>query len=105
VGIDVASAAVHWPPRTDQRHTPEQSYSNGDALGDTPCPARRSRQPRERPNLDRRMACRCPIRTTQDGRSSCAPDGAGQPIGLHEFQGDAKFTVAVRRAGLPAGEP
>jgi phospholipase C len=35
-----------------------------------------------------------------------AADGAGQPIGLHEFQEEfAKFTVAMRRAGLSAGEP
>ncbi len=37
---------------------------------------------------------------------SVSPDGAGQPLGLHEFQEEfAKFTVAIRRAGLPAGEP
>jgi phospholipase C len=44
-------------------------------------------------------------RGAPDGRS-VARDGAGQPIGLHEFQEEfAKFAIAMRRSGLPYGEP
>ncbi len=54
---------------------------------------------------DWRAHARARRRGTDQG-PSISPDGAGQPIGLHEFQEDfAKFTVAMRRAGLPAGEP
>jgi phospholipase C len=38
--------------------------------------------------------------------ASPAPDGAGRPVVLHDFQEDfVKFSLAMRHAGLPAGEP
>ncbi|HEX3391146.1 MAG TPA: alkaline phosphatase family protein [Solirubrobacteraceae bacterium] len=37
---------------------------------------------------------------------SVAPDGAGRELTLHEFQEDfLRFALAMRHAGLPAGEP
>jgi phospholipase C len=40
------------------------------------------------------------------GRPSVAPDGAGQPLVLHDFQAEfLKFAVAMRHAGLPVGQP
>jgi phospholipase C len=41
-----------------------------------------------------------------DQGKSRALDGAGRPFTLHDFQEDfARFALAVRRAGLPGGEP
>jgi phospholipase C len=37
---------------------------------------------------------------------SPAPDGAGQPLELHDFQHEfLKFALAMRQAGLPSGQP
>jgi hypothetical protein len=37
---------------------------------------------------------------------SPAPDGAGQPLQLQDFQHDfAKFALALRQGGLPPGQP
>lgn len=37
---------------------------------------------------------------------SLAPDGAGQPLVLHDFQDEfLKFALAMRSAGLPPGQP
>jgi phospholipase C len=41
-----------------------------------------------------------------DQGKSRALDGAGRPFTLHDFQEDfARFALAMRRAGLPGGEP
>ena len=41
-----------------------------------------------------------------DAGTSAAPDGAGQPLELHEFQAEfASFAMAMRAAGLPHGQP
>jgi phospholipase C len=40
------------------------------------------------------------------GALSPAPDGAGQPFRLHDFQEEfASFAVAMRQRGLPTGQP
>jgi phospholipase C len=40
------------------------------------------------------------------GAPSPAPDGAGQPFRLHEFQEDVvAFAIAMRKLGLPPGQP
>jgi phospholipase C len=53
-----------------------------------------------------RARARAIRRGTSEHGHSVARDGAGQPIGLHEFQEEfAKFAITVRRAGLPYGEP
>ena len=45
-------------------------------------------------------------RATPERTPSQAPDGAGQPLTLHEFQNEfAQFTMAMREAGLPNGQP
>ena len=45
-------------------------------------------------------------RTAEPQAPSHASDGAGQPLQLHDFQEDfVKFALAMRHAGLPAGQP
>lgn len=45
-------------------------------------------------------------RATPGASPSPAPDGAGQPVVLQDFQHDfAKFALAMRQAGLPPGQP
>jgi hypothetical protein len=45
-------------------------------------------------------------RATPGGVPSQAPDGAGQPMALHEFQQEfALFALAMRHRGLPHGQP
>jgi phospholipase C len=45
-------------------------------------------------------------RGTSDGAPSEAPDGAGQPLRLHEFQEEfVQFANAMREHGLPNGQP
>jgi phospholipase C len=53
-----------------------------------------------------RTDARAARRGSQQRGHSIARDGAGQPIALHEFQEEfARFALAMRRAGLPYGEP
>ncbi len=45
-------------------------------------------------------------RAGADGAPSQAPDGAGQPFRLHEFQEEfVQFAIAMREHGLPSGQP
>jgi hypothetical protein len=45
-------------------------------------------------------------RGAPDGAPSDAPDGAGQPFRLHEFQEEfAQFALVMREHGLPNGQP
>jgi hypothetical protein len=45
-------------------------------------------------------------RRATTGGPSKAPDGAGQPLSLRDFQEDfARFALHMRSAGLKAGEP
>jgi phospholipase C len=45
-------------------------------------------------------------RRAQPAAPSHAPDGAGHPLVLNEFQSDfARFALAMRHAGLPGGTP
>jgi phospholipase C len=45
-------------------------------------------------------------RATPQGAPSQAPDGAGQPFRLHEFQEEfVQFAIAMREHGLPNGQP
>lgn len=45
-------------------------------------------------------------RGTSEQGVSRAPDGAGRPLELHEFQEEfVRFALAMRAAGLPHGEP
>jgi phospholipase C len=45
-------------------------------------------------------------RRGQPATVSTAPDGAGHPLVLNEFQADfARFALAMRHAGLPNGQP
>jgi phospholipase C len=45
-------------------------------------------------------------RGAADGTASEAPDGAGQPFRLHEFQEEfVQFALAMREHGLPNGQP
>jgi hypothetical protein len=45
-------------------------------------------------------------RGAPDGAPSEAPDGAGQPFRLHEFQEEfVQFAIAMREHGLPYGQP
>jgi phospholipase C len=77
----------------------------GVALGDTPRTDIPDHEGARTQIAEWRAHARAARRGTDQGPAR-APDGAGQPIGLHEFQEEfAKFTVAIRRAGLPAGEP
>jgi hypothetical protein len=40
------------------------------------------------------------------GTASPAPDGAGRPFVLHDFQDDfLRFALSMRHAGLPSGQP
>jgi phospholipase C len=56
--------------------------------------------------VDWRNHARASRRGTADQGQSVAPDGAGHMLTLHEFQEDfVKFALAMRAAGLPAGEP
>jgi phospholipase C len=53
-----------------------------------------------------RIAAREKRNATPDGRPSPAPDGAGQPLVLQQFQEDiVTMTNAFRAAGLPPGQP
>jgi phospholipase C len=46
------------------------------------------------------------LRRAAEGEQSLAPDGAGQPLMLHEFQDEfVKFALAIREMGLPPGQP
>jgi phospholipase C len=45
-------------------------------------------------------------RRAQPAAASSAPDGAGHPLVLNDFQGDfARFAIAMRHAGLAAAQP
>jgi hypothetical protein len=45
-------------------------------------------------------------RATPGGALSEAPDGAGQPFRMHEFQDEfLQFAIAMREHGLPNGQP
>jgi phospholipase C len=45
-------------------------------------------------------------RAAPEGAPSQAPDGAGQPFRLHEFQEEfMQFAIAMREHGLPNGQP
>ena len=47
-----------------------------------------------------------PQAAPQTAAPSPAPDGAGQPLRLHDFQEEfLKFALAMRHAGLPPGQP
>ena len=53
-----------------------------------------------------RTKARALRRATTAATPSAAPDGAGQPVVLQDFQHDfAKFALAMRQAGLPPGQP
>lgn len=53
-----------------------------------------------------REQARSDRRGTKDHGQSLAPDGAGHPMTLHEFQEDfLRFALAMRFSGLPHGEP
>ncbi|MFI5005006.1 MAG: alkaline phosphatase family protein [Solirubrobacterales bacterium] len=78
----------------------------GVVLGDTP------RTDTPDPALARQkidewhLRARAARRGTPQHGPSVAPDGAGRELTLHEFQEDfLRFALAVRHAGLPAGEP
>jgi phospholipase C len=52
------------------------------------------------------IEARASRRGSQDVGYSPAPDGAGRPFALHEFQEDfVKFALAMRAMGLPPGQP
>ncbi|MDQ6751423.1 MAG: hypothetical protein M3Z33_11805, partial [Actinomycetota bacterium] len=52
-----------------------------------------------------RVAARARREATPGGAPSNAPDGAGRPLVLHEFQEEfAKFAIALRHV-LPPGQP
>jgi phospholipase C len=51
-------------------------------------------------------AARASRRGAREVGYSSAPDGAGRPFALHEFQEDfIRFALAMRALGLPPGEP
>ncbi len=53
-----------------------------------------------------RSAARAVRQAPTTGGVSPASDGAGQPLVLHELQAEfARFALAMRHAGLPAGQP
>jgi phospholipase C len=53
-----------------------------------------------------REQARATRRGTQGEGVSQAPDGAGHPLELHDFQEDfVRFALAMRATGLPHGEP
>jgi phospholipase C len=52
------------------------------------------------------IEARASRRGTAGVRHSSAPDGAGHPFDLHEFQEDfVRFALAMRAIGLPPGQP
>jgi phospholipase C len=52
------------------------------------------------------LEARASRRGARDVGFSPAPDGAGRPFALHEFQEQfVKFTLAMRAMGLPPGQP
>jgi len=56
--------------------------------------------------LDEWRAAARAQRRSQTATPSVAPDGAGHPLSLNEFQADfARFGIAMRHAGLPGGTP
>jgi phospholipase C len=56
--------------------------------------------------LDEWRAAARAQRRAQTATPSVAPDGAGHPLSLSEFQADfARFGIAMRHAGLPGGTP
>jgi phospholipase C len=78
----------------------------GSLLGE----ARRSDIPaptEPRATIDRwRAQARDARRGASEGGPSAAPDGAGRPLALHDFQEEfVHFALAMRAAGLPPGEP
>jgi phospholipase C len=78
----------------------------GAALGDTPRSDTPDHESARTQIAEWRAQARAARRGTREDGHSIARDGAGQPIGLHEFQEEfAKFVLAMRRAGLPYGEP
>jgi phospholipase C len=84
----------------------EHAPSLGAALSDTPRTDIADHDDARAQIASWRANARAERRGTRAHGHSVARDGAGQPIGLHEFQEEfAKFAVAVRRAGLPYGEP
>lgn len=53
-----------------------------------------------------RTAARASREAKPQGGPSKAPDGAGQPFRMHEFQAEfVKFALAMRNGGLPPGQP
>ncbi|HEY6396345.1 MAG TPA: alkaline phosphatase family protein [Solirubrobacteraceae bacterium] len=53
-----------------------------------------------------RIRARATREATPTGEPSQAPDGAGRPLLLHDFQDEfARFALAMRHAGLPSGQP
>jgi phospholipase C len=93
-------AIAQMGPRVaDARHL-------GVVLGDAP----RSDTPDPTPARQKidewHLQARATRRGAANGQPSVAPDGAGRELTLHEFQEDIlRFALAMRRAGLPAGEP
>lgn len=62
-------------------------------------------EPRARVDSWRAQA-RATRRGTEDKGHSVAPDGAGRPFSLHDFQEDfVRFALAMRATGLRHGEP
>ena len=96
------------PEQAIARMGPRVQYAKhlGVALGDAP----RSDvlEPDEaRKAIDEwRAGARADRRGNAEQGHSTALDGAARPFSLHEFQEDfVKFALAMRRAGLPWGEP
>jgi phospholipase C len=53
-----------------------------------------------------RAKARAVRRADPAGTASPAPDGAGRPFVLHDFQDDfLRFALSMRHAGLPSGQP
>jgi hypothetical protein len=53
-----------------------------------------------------RLRARSRRRGSAEYGHSIAPDGAGNVLGLHDFQDEfARFALAMHHAGLPFGEP
>jgi phospholipase C len=78
----------------------------GTALGDAPRTDIPENDDARQQIANWRAHARATRRGTAAQGQSVARDGAGQPLGLHEFQEEfAKFALAIRHAGLPAGEP